>query len=602
MAYLCVTLIFIYLATCAQAEKKCLSPITDQHLNYLDEMIDAQLEMPCSVKMKLMDNKIVGDYCYKRGVISQLSTLLEKLEFKPNSQSYNYTKRLNDLYDQRFQECIDENDDLRQEDLVSCSRNIDLNPVQLLERIKTSFVIFRDFTANLESEVNCFEEYRMCKEEYDHSAKGPQCACPSPTTPIASATSTQKSLSNLSEIKSSPYASIIPFSTVSITEYTSGTDLENPQQSSSESLELSSVILTSPPTEVQTLTTIMDHLHAATTDRLVSGPESPRTKMDISFSGMEFNNGITESAYTTSLSQTRTYPEHFNMASLKTDGSHAETLSTTNTVLNKDFSQQTGELPVTSVTEPVVGELVETTELNIVSQSSVSNFQKYYEPSTEPTVESSSTVTKVRRSVENVDKTLKVYVSTHPQPVLMSDDRTTMLLQLTSSIPPTVKSLQAMQQKNEIRNLGWAASYIFPAVVTTKPASSDTKMPPPVSGVQSLPSEASLHPKLIAHEGGYTYNNQQLEQNLAAFISEDRANRGAGPVHGSNPLPILETEQRHHGRQNSNLFLVMIPSILAILFLCGLLYSVYRYRRLIRQLNREQVQELHELRPLAPAV
>ncbi|XP_077337453.1 uncharacterized protein LOC143982513 isoform X2 [Lithobates pipiens] len=563
-------------------------------------MIDAQLKMPCSVKMKLMDNKIVGDYCYKRGVISQLSTLLEKLEFKPNSQSYNYTKRLNDLYNQRFQDCIDENDDLTQEDLEPCSRHTDLNPVQLLERIKMSFVIFRDFKVNSESEVNCYEEYQMCEEEYDHSAKGPQCACPSPTTPITSATSTQKSLSNLSEIKSSPYASIIPFSTVSITEYTSGTDLENPQQSSSESIELSSVIITSPPTEVQTLTTIMDHLHAATTDRLVSGPESSPTKMDISFSGMEFNNGITESAYTMSLPQTRTYPEHFNIASLKTDGSHAETLSTTNTVLSKDFSQQTGEL--TSVTEPVVGELVETTELNIVSQSLGSTFQKYSKPSMEPTIESSSsssTVTKVRRSVENVAKTLKVYASTHPQPALTSDDRTTTLLQLTSSIPPTIKSLQTMQQENEIRNFG----YIFPAVVTTKPASSDTKMSSPVSGVQSLPSEASLHPKLIAHEGGYTYNNnQQIEQNVAAFISEDRANRGVGPVHGSNPLPILETEQRHHGRQNSNLFLVMIPSILAILFLCGLLYSVYRYRRLIRQLNREQVQELHEMRPLATAV
>lgn len=409
---------------------------------------------------------------------------------------------------------------------------------------------------------------------------GPQCACPSPTTPIHSATSTQKSLSNLSEIKSSPHASIIPFNTVSITEYTSGTDLQNPQQSSSESIELSSVILTSTPTTVQTLTTIPDHLHAATTDRLVSGPESPLTKMDISFSGMEFTNGITESAYTMSFSQTRTYPENFNMASLNTDGAHAETLSTTNTVLDKDFSQQTGEL--TSVTEPVVGELVETTELNIVSQSSVSNFQKYSEPSTEPTIESSSssTVTKVRRSVEKVDKTLKVYVSsTHPQLVLTSDDRTSTLLQLTSSIPPTFKSPQTMEQENEIRDLGWAASYIFPAVVTTKPTSSDTKMSSPVSGVQSLPSEASLHPKLMAHEGGYTYNNnQQLEQNVAAFISEDRANRGAGPVHGSNPLPILETEQRHNGRQNGNLFLVMIPSILAILFLCGLLYFVYRYR------------------------
>ncbi|XP_077337454.1 macrophage colony-stimulating factor 1-like isoform X3 [Lithobates pipiens] len=171
MAYLCLTLIFIYLATCAQAERRCLSPVTDEHLNYLDEMIDAQLKMPCSVKMKLMDNKIVGDYCYKRGVISQLSTLLEKLEFKPNSQSYNYTKRLNDLYNQRFQDCIDENDDLTQEDLEPCSRHTDLNPVQLLERIKMSFVIFRDFKVNSESEVNCYEEYQMCEEEYDHSAK-----------------------------------------------------------------------------------------------------------------------------------------------------------------------------------------------------------------------------------------------------------------------------------------------------------------------------------------------------------------------------------------------------------------------------------------------
>ncbi|KAM5181261.1 macrophage colony-stimulating factor 1 [Mantella aurantiaca] len=590
MAYLYWTGIFMCLALNVQAKNTCSPPVTDDHLKYLDEMIDAQLNPSCLTEIELLSIKQVKGYCYNRGIISQLSALLERLEFKPNSRSYNQTKILNDLYNQRFLDCIGENEYITQEDLSPCSSHINLSPAEIMERIKMSFKIFRDFEANPIYEKKCHLEYDLCKKESDQLTKGPQCACISPTTPILSGTATQKSLNNLPEIKSTPYASTIPFSTVPLTEYTSGTDSHNPHQSS-ENIEMSSFILTSIPTEVEHLTTTMDHLHAATTDHLLS--ESPHIKTDISLSGMEFTKGIIESTNAMHLSQSRTNPGYFTLENLNTDGSHTERLATTSTVLNKDFSQQTEEL--TSVTEPVVDELLKTTELNMVSQSVVSNFQAL-ETGLESS--SSSTVTKMRRSVESADETPKV--STHAQPALTSDDSATKLPYLTLSIPPTLKSLQTMSQESEIKNLGWVASYLFPAMVTTKPASSEAKMSSPGSGVQSLPSEVFLHPKLAEHEGGYTYNNdQQQERNAAAFISMDRENKVVDPIHGFNLLPILETEQHQDGRQKSNLFLVLIPSILAILFLCGLLYFMYRYRLLRRQLNREQAQQLPELRPLA---
>nr|DBA33859.1 TPA: hypothetical protein GDO54_001484 [Pyxicephalus adspersus] len=264
---------------------KCSPPIEDNHLKYLDEMIDAQLNTSCSVNMKVIDSEQLDDYCYKRGVISQLSVLMERLEFKPYSQSYNYTKILNNVYNQRFKDCIDEIEHITQEDISPCSRYIDLSPSQNLERVKMSFVIFRDFKANSESEVKCFKKYRECKD--DHLTKGPHCACISPTTPICSGAAIQTPLSTYSEIKSTPHASIISFSMT-------GTDSQISHQSS-ESIELPSDILTSTPTVI----TIMDNLHTFTTDQLVSDPESPHTKMDISTSTME---SITESTFDTSLS------------------------------------------------------------------------------------------------------------------------------------------------------------------------------------------------------------------------------------------------------------------------------------------------------------
>ncbi|XP_018412745.1 PREDICTED: uncharacterized protein LOC108787640 [Nanorana parkeri] len=591
-AFFCLVVISLCLARSVHANI-CSPVITDDHLKYLDVMIDAQLNTSCSVQVELIDDKKfrnTNKYCYKRAVIAQLADLLEKLEFKPNSQSYNHTKILTNLYNQRVKNCIGDVY-FDKEDISQCSSHNDLSPAQILERVKTSFMIFRDFKE--EPSENCYLEYASCEEDYHYVKKGSQCACPSPIPPIVSSSATQKSLINPSEIKSSPSASIIPFSTVPLTDYISVTDTQNPQQSS-ESIEMSSIILTSIPTEVQHLTTIMDHLHAATTDRPVSGPESPHTKMDITFSDMEFTKGITESTYAMGFSQTRTYPELSNIEGLNTDGSHIETFSTTTTDLNKDYSQLTREL--TSITEPAVDELLGTTEHSIVSQSLESNFQKYSEASMEPGIEPSlsSTVTKMRRSLENVDKTLSVYASTHAQPVLSSDGSATKPHYLTSSIPPTFNSLQTISQESDIRNLGWAASYLLPTILTTKHTSSEAEMSSPVSEVQSLPSEASLHPKLTGLEGGYTHDNKHQEQNVAAFLSEDRENKGAGPIHGFNRLPILETEQHQDGRQNSNLFLVIIPSILAILFLCGLLFFMYRYRLLRRQLNRE-VSELPEL-------
>ncbi|XP_072279533.1 macrophage colony-stimulating factor 1 isoform X3 [Pyxicephalus adspersus] len=163
---LAVAVIFTSLAKCVLTGMKCSPPIEDNHLKYLDEMIDAQLNTSCSVNMKVIDSEQLDDYCYKRGVISQLSVLMERLEFKPYSQSYNYTKILNNVYNQRFKDCIDEIEHITQEDISPCSRYIDLSPSQNLERVKMSFVIFRDFKANSESEVKCFKKYRECKDDH----------------------------------------------------------------------------------------------------------------------------------------------------------------------------------------------------------------------------------------------------------------------------------------------------------------------------------------------------------------------------------------------------------------------------------------------------
>ncbi|XP_068125634.1 uncharacterized protein [Hyperolius riggenbachi] len=569
-------------------------------------MIDSQLlSSDCLIKVKLLQRDGLTENCYARGVLIQLWEILSILKFKPNSKNDNYTKSLQELWRGAGTLCTPE--EIEPEDVSDCSRDTSLTPVEILEKVNESIFILESFRKDSGCKEECRDLYDKCSENQHTLKKDPQCACPSPASPSLSGTTTQKSLNDLSEIaprKSSSYASSVSFTTTSVTEYMSNTYSQKLQQSSL-GIEMSTLMVTDTPAEAQPLTTIVDSVHVSTTEQIDASPEPPHNSLDIPVTHVEFPKGVTESVSSMTEPQTQPYPQYFNTENTSAHVSDAtisphstEMLSTT------DSSKLNGEL--TLITEAILGEVVEsTTEPDVVSQSTVSD---YSELSTEPGIDSSSSiVTKMRRSVESLGGSSGEFVTTHVQTALSSDDSATTPSHLTSfhsSILPIVELHQTGPQEKvtKERNLGWASSYLLSSL-TTKSTSSGHEKFSSVSRVQSTLSETSQHSEVTVHEAGYLSNNQkQQEQNVAAFTSEDREDKVADPRHDSNVLPIIETELQNDGRKKehtqSNLYLFILPSVVAIILLCGLLYTLHRYRILNRQLNRQQDLALPEQRPL----
>ncbi|KAG8540983.1 hypothetical protein GDO81_029945 [Engystomops pustulosus] len=474
-----------------------------------------------------------------------------------------------------------------------------MNLVEILQRVKDSILKLHKFEAELGSASECISYYYKHGQDNNDGTKGPQCACPSPTIPFSVRETSQTSLNYLSEFPSSAYTSSYSFPTSALAEDMSASYPEK----STQGLD-STVTFTDVPSDLTPLTTIVNHSYSDTTEQSGDYADYPHTPPDFPVNSTEFPNDIQDpSNVTLHPSQTRTHPVQVTKEASNsgTEGMYESVVPPTieNPILptsshmKREFS---------TFMEP--DEIQETTMSDISSHSSIGDVLQDSEsmPSKEPGTEtSSSSVTKIRRSLVNMDTFTKSDSSTHAVSGLFSgsnDPNAPLHNSVHTNIPysgiglshPEAPEPTSQGRVIEDNNLGWASSYLSSTILTTK---AEHSVFTPGPGGHFPLSDATNKPLISVHK---SYNIlPQQESNLAIH---DRENSVSGPNYGSNMLPIIATEKsedrtkNEHNQSNLQLLIVVPLVVLVLLFLCGFLYYRYQYRKLRRRLTMSCDQDL----------
>ncbi|KAM3934434.1 uncharacterized protein RB166_001930 isoform 1-T1 [Leptodactylus fuscus] len=584
-------ILLICTTLCISAEQCSIKILGEYQI--IEEMISTQGYF-CSMPVKILNKEHVEEKCDRWALVYELEGLLEKLNFTRGTDNYNKKNHLI----QTYISCI-ENEDYSIKDAANAYlQTVNMNAIEILQRINHSLHELDGFKAEAGSSSDCELYYNKQRQSNGVSTKSPQCACPSPTIPISSSETAQTSLSYISEFASSTYTTSYSINTSPLAEDMTGSypeKLISPQKSS-QGLDSPQIIFTNMPSDRTPLTTLIDHSHADTTMQSGDFSDFPLTDDGLLIHSTEFTKGIQEPSYVSpNPSQTNSDPTQVTKdASDSGTGELYESVASptiespripTYPVIDEEFS---------TVMEP---EIHETTMREFGLQSSKGSvFQNSHSvPSKEPGIEtSSSSVTKIRRSLANMDATSRAAVMTQTGSSLSTNANEPNLLFLNSvytTIPSTDTGLSHTEapepvsqgKVTEDRNLGWASSYISSSRLTTK---TELSVSSPVPEGQHPLSDVTHKPVLNAHK---SYNIvPQQERDIA---TDDRQNTFSGPNYSSNMLRIVATEQFEDGRKkedsqsNLQLIIIVLLVVFVLLFLSGFLYYRHQYRELERRLN-----------------
>ncbi|XP_075052037.1 macrophage colony-stimulating factor 1 isoform X3 [Mixophyes fleayi] len=156
------------------ATQECSPSVTDKHLTYLDKLIDGQLySSSWTIAINLLVKGPLTDYCYNKGIVHQLSYLLDNMTFKENSESQKLKVILEDLYTDEIASCTI-NSDIEKADIIKCSQTINLSPAEILQRVKHSFLVARDFRLDLDIDKECKALYGKCNDDNNNTTKEQQ--------------------------------------------------------------------------------------------------------------------------------------------------------------------------------------------------------------------------------------------------------------------------------------------------------------------------------------------------------------------------------------------------------------------------------------------
>lgn len=541
----------------------------------IEELISTQGYF-CSISVKILKKENVTHYCDRLALLFEVDGLLEKLRFIENTSNY---KKKNNLIE-TYKKCLlKEGDDIGLNEVNAYLQTEYMGPIGILKRVNNSLHKLDGFKIDSNSSSKCISYYNDGQHSNPNPTNGPQCACPSPTAPISSSEGSQTSVNYLSEFASSTYTTSISFHTNRLAEDMS---------SNSQGLDSSPITFTDMPGDLKPLTTIVDHAFAATTVQPTAYTDFPLTNPDFPMRSTEFTKEMYKSSYiSVTPSHTGTDPEQVTKGTSfsGTEGMHESviphTIETpslpTNSLINEEFS---------TIMEP--DETQETTMSEFSSQSSMGSLfeNSLSVASKEPGIETTSNfVTKKRRSLVNMDAFSRAAVTTQAVsslPTSASDPNHLLLNSLHTNIPSSgmglsdTKTPEPVLQEKVIgdRNLGWASSYISSTKLTTK---TELSMSSPVPGCQHFISDVTRNPVLNAHKS-YNIPPQQLRD----ITNDDRQNGFSG---GKQIDPY---------QQHSSLPTVIIVTsvMLALLFLCGLLYYRHHYRILRRRINMSCDQDL----------
>ncbi|XP_030417060.1 macrophage colony-stimulating factor 1 isoform X2 [Gopherus evgoodei] len=167
----CTLLTFFFLAACSirETEQKgyCENIITKKHLDKLQELIDSQMLMSCHVSFEFIDKQELGDrICYVKAAFPRLEDILDKMKFKKNSDNFNKTKDVQNMYkkiDENEVPCIDAQDDHERELSQACSREFSMPPEKMLQLVKDFFQEIMDLLdKNVDFKRDCSKAYQKC--------------------------------------------------------------------------------------------------------------------------------------------------------------------------------------------------------------------------------------------------------------------------------------------------------------------------------------------------------------------------------------------------------------------------------------------------------
>ncbi|XP_006132474.2 macrophage colony-stimulating factor 1 isoform X1 [Pelodiscus sinensis] len=196
----CTLLTFLLLATCSihETEQKgyCENIITQKHLDKLQELIDSQMLMPCRISFEFIDEKQLEDsICFIKAAFPGLADILEKMQFKENSDNFNKTRDVRAMYkkiDENEEPCISEQSEHEHEVSQACFKEFSVPPEEMLQLVK-------DFFGKVMVHLKKGEDFaRDCSTTYQKCSNSPQkeppspgvvtdhdCNCPSPSPPGA---------------------------------------------------------------------------------------------------------------------------------------------------------------------------------------------------------------------------------------------------------------------------------------------------------------------------------------------------------------------------------------------------------------------------------
>ncbi|XP_066456347.1 uncharacterized protein [Eleutherodactylus coqui] len=248
-AILSWTILLIFMAPCIFAGK-CSVNITVEP-QVIKAMIDTQ-ENFCSATVTLMPVNIlnkdnVTNDCDRWALVFEVEGLLEKLNFKFGSTNHKNKETLTNTY----RSCIFGVEHEEWDVVNAYLQTVQKSPIEILQRVNYSLNKLDGFNPDYDSFSGCLSFYGKSRPT-PKAFKGPQCVCPSPTTPTSSSATSQTSLSKSTTIYSS-YTSPL-----------AGDMSDYYPEKNSQGLDSSPSILTSMPSDLKPSTTTVDYLHSNT--------------------------------------------------------------------------------------------------------------------------------------------------------------------------------------------------------------------------------------------------------------------------------------------------------------------------------------------------
>ncbi|XP_025273104.1 macrophage colony-stimulating factor 1 isoform X5 [Canis lupus baileyi] len=165
-------------STTEEVSEHCSHMIGNGHLQFLQQLIDSQMETSCQIAFEFVDQELLKDpVCYlKKAFVLMQDIMEDTMRFKDNTPNANVIVKLQEL-SLRLKSCFTK--DYEEQD-KACVRTFYETPLQLLEKIKNVFnetknLLKKDW--NIFSK-NCNNSFAKCSsqghEKQQEGPSGPQ--------------------------------------------------------------------------------------------------------------------------------------------------------------------------------------------------------------------------------------------------------------------------------------------------------------------------------------------------------------------------------------------------------------------------------------------